>query len=177
MTILDIPTDVLGIAWPEGLNAKEASNFESLARKYRFQALGRACRDHDIQSLFLAHHCDDQAETVLMRMMNGHRQDGLCGMRLSGNIPECRGVYGVHQSGVLDHRMAPASKTEVDRGIGLNKSRSLDSSTGAMLSTKSSIRMPIESGGVKIYRPLLGFSKQELRSTCEANGMSWFEGF
>ncbi|KFY60891.1 hypothetical protein V497_03285 [Pseudogymnoascus sp. VKM F-4516 (FW-969)] len=146
----NIPTDVLKIEWPEGLNAKEASNFESLARKYRFQALGKACRDHNIQSLFLAHHRDDQAETVLMRVINGHRKDGLCGMRLSGDIPECRGIYGLHQSGSLDRKDAISPIT-------------------------SSTDMWIESGGIKVYRPLLGFTKQELRDTCEANGMSWFE--
>ncbi|KFY06736.1 hypothetical protein V492_07784, partial [Pseudogymnoascus sp. VKM F-4246] len=166
----DIPTDVLKIEWPEGLNAKEASNFESLARKYRFQALGKACRDHGIHSLFLAHHRDDQAETVLMRMINGHRKDGLCGMRLSGDIPECRGIYGVHQSG-LDHHPVPASQREFDGGTGLKKSHCL----GPSDYTTSSMGMRIESGGIKVYRPLLCFSKQELRDTCEANGMSWFE--
>ncbi|OBT57205.1 hypothetical protein VE04_02700 [Pseudogymnoascus sp. 24MN13] len=166
----DIPTDVLKIEWPEGLNPKEASNFESLARTYRFQALGKACRDHGIQSLFLAHHRDDQAETVLMRMINGHRKDGLCGMRLSGDIPECRGIYGVHQSGVVD-ASAPASQLKFGRGIDLDKSRSLDSSDD----TISSSGMKIESGGIKVYRPLLCFTKQELRDTCEANDMSWFE--
>ncbi|KFY62208.1 hypothetical protein V496_04692 [Pseudogymnoascus sp. VKM F-4515 (FW-2607)] len=167
----DIPTDVLKIEWPEGLNAKEASNFESLARKYRFQALGKACRDHDIHSLFLAHHRDDQAETVLMRMINGHRKDGLCGMRLSGDIPECRGIYGVHQSGLLDSQSAPVGQIESGRGIDLNKLRSLDPSND----TASSMGMQIESGGIKVYRPLLCFTKQELRDTCEAYDMSWFE--
>ncbi|OBT91135.1 hypothetical protein VE02_00022 [Pseudogymnoascus sp. 03VT05] len=166
----DIPTDVLKIEWPEGLSPKEASNFESLARTYRFQALGKACRDHDIQSLFLAHHRDDQAETILMRMINGHRKDGLCGMRLSGDIPECRGIYGVHQSGVVDES-ATASQIKFGRGVDLNKSRSLDS----LDDNTSSLGMRIESGGIKVYRPLLCFTKQELRDTCEANDMSWFE--
>ncbi|KFZ12490.1 hypothetical protein V501_04202 [Pseudogymnoascus sp. VKM F-4519 (FW-2642)] len=170
----DIPTDVLKIEWPEGLNPKEASNFESLARTYRFQALGKACRDHGIQSLFLAHHRDDQAETVLMRMINGHRKDGLCGMRLSGDIPECRGIYGVHQSGVVDDS-APTSQIKFGSGMDFNKSRSLDSSDDAMPSTTSGMGMRIESGGIKVYRPLLCFTKQELRDTCEANGTSWFE--
>lgn len=167
LTILDIPTDVLKIEWPEGLNAKEASNFESLARKYRFQALGKACRDHGIHSLFLAHHRDDQAETVLMRMINGHRKDGLCGMRLSGDIPECRGIYGVHQSGVVDDHSATTSKIEFGGRM--------DSPEDSMPSTASPMGMRIESGGIKVYRPLLGFSKQELRDTCGANDMTWFE--
>lgn len=177
LTLLDIPTDVLQIEWPEGLNPKEASNFESLARKYRFQALGKACRDHDIQSLFLAHHRDDQAETVLMRIINGHRKDGLCGMRLSGDIPECRGIYGVHQSGALgpDHHSGPANQIEFDRGMGSEKPRFWDPSDDATRSTTSPMGMRIESGGIRVYRPLLCFSKQELRDTCEANDMSWFE--
>lgn len=177
LTSPDIPTDVLKIEWPEGLNPKEASNFESLARKYRFQALGKACRDHDIQSLFLAHHRDDQAETVLMRIINGHRKDGLCGMRLSGDIPECRRIYGVHQSGALapDHHSRPANQIGFDKRISSEKSRLLGSSDDAIPSTTSPIGMRIESGGIKVYRPLLCFSKQELRDTCEANDMSWFE--
>ncbi|OBT65675.1 hypothetical protein VE03_05580 [Pseudogymnoascus sp. 23342-1-I1] len=170
----DIPTDVLKIEWPEGLNPKEASNFESLARKYRFQALGKACRDHGIQFLFLAHHRDDQAETVLMRIINGHRKDGLCGMRLSGDIPECRGIYGVHQSG-LDHHSAPANQIEFGGGIDSKQSRHLGSPGDAMPPTVSSLGMRIESGGIKVYRPLLCFTKQELRDTCEAHDMSWFE--
>jgi tRNA(Ile)-lysidine synthase len=36
-----------------------------------------ACRDNGISSLFLAHHINDQAETVLMRLVHGSGIDGL----------------------------------------------------------------------------------------------------
>lgn len=176
LTMPDIPTDVLNIQWPEGLDAKEAPNFESLARTYRFQALGRACRNHQIKSLFLAHHRDDQAETVLMRMMNGHRKNGLCGMRLSADIPECRGLYGVHQSGCSGPGISLGGKTEIDIATQFRVTNSSDSSKHALVAPPSSMGdMWIESGGIRIYRPLLGFSKKELRDTCEIDGMPWFE--
>ncbi|KAK3397113.1 hypothetical protein B0T20DRAFT_415266 [Sordaria brevicollis] len=34
-----------------------------------------------------------------------------------------------------------------------------------------------EDGGIMIYRPLLGFSKDRLIATCEENGIPWFEDY
>lgn len=51
------------------------------ARKARYTLINDYCRDHDIQHLFLAHHEDDQAETVLFRLAKGSGLDGLSGMR------------------------------------------------------------------------------------------------
>ncbi|KAL3421034.1 Calcium-binding mitochondrial carrier SAL1 [Phlyctema vagabunda] len=147
-----IPTQVLTIQWPGGSNPAGQPNFESLARKHRFQELGKACRDMGIDSLFLAHHRDDQAETVLMRMIDGHRGVGLTGMESSSGIPECYGIHGVHESG----------------GDGVS------SSVPAMYAGPQN-KLPFESGGIKVYRPLLSFPKSELKATCEEGGVPWFE--
>lgn len=129
----------------------ELPNLESLARKYRFRILGKACRELGIDSLFLAHHEDDQAETVMMRLIQGHRILGLGGIKSESEIPECHGFYGVHESGgKSDAHLAPSASLFPDPLI-------------------------IESGGIKIYRPLLGFSKARLIATCHAEGMAWFE--
>lgn len=125
-------------------------NLESIARQKRFQALGRACRDADITSLLLAHHGDDQAETVLSRLVNGYGGSGLRGIKAEGNIPECHGLYGVAESG-WPYELRPTQ-----------------------LGTASS-PMQIESGGVRIYRPLLDLPKSSLVTTCLRNGVSWFE--
>jgi tRNA(Ile)-lysidine synthase len=50
------------------------------ARKARYELLRHACAKHNIDVLFLGHHADDQAETVLMRFLKGSGIDGLAGM-------------------------------------------------------------------------------------------------
>jgi tRNA(Ile)-lysidine synthase len=50
------------------------------ARKARYKLLTDACRAHGISHLLLAHHREDQAETILMRLAKGSGIDGLAGM-------------------------------------------------------------------------------------------------
>ncbi len=52
---------------------------ETSARTARYQALASVMNDNDV--LLLAHHAHDQAETVLMRLINGAGVDGLSGIR------------------------------------------------------------------------------------------------
>ena len=56
------------------------SNIESQARNLRYQALSEMCEAHNIQDLLLAHHLDDQAETVLIQLMRGAGLPGLSAM-------------------------------------------------------------------------------------------------
>lgn len=50
------------------------------ARNARYGLLMDACRAQNITHLFLGHHADDQAETVLMRFLKGSGVDGLAAM-------------------------------------------------------------------------------------------------
>ncbi len=50
------------------------------ARAARYDLLFNACRAANIRHLFLAHHADDQAETLLIRFARGSALDGLAGM-------------------------------------------------------------------------------------------------
>ena len=142
-----ISTQVLSINWSS--DPSQQPNFESLARRYRFQTLGKACYENGINALLLAHHQDDQAETLLMRLVNGHGMLGLTGIKADAGIPECHGLYGAGESGEIN------TLSVLERGNGQ--------------------QLTVAAGGVKIYRPLLDFKKEDLRKTCEEASMAWFE--
>lgn len=56
-------------------------NREGLAREGRYLAFSTLGQQHNIQTLCLAHHADDQAETVCMRLLQGAGVKGCRGMR------------------------------------------------------------------------------------------------
>ncbi|KAA0678471.1 tRNA lysidine(34) synthetase TilS [Roseomonas genomospecies 6] len=59
---------------------KPATGIQAAARAARHRLLAERCRDEGILHLALAHHRDDQAETVLLRFARGSGIDGLAGM-------------------------------------------------------------------------------------------------
>ena len=99
----------------------------------------------------MAHHEDDQAETVLMRLLGGYTGEGLRGIQESADIPECHGMYGVHASGRIQRRPA------------------------WIATSKATSRIELAAGGVVINRPLLAFSKDSLVKLCREDGVEWFE--
>lgn len=58
-----------------------AQGMEAAARQARYACLLDACARSDIAALMLAHHQDDQAETVLMRLLRGAGVAGMGAMR------------------------------------------------------------------------------------------------
>jgi tRNA(Ile)-lysidine synthase len=137
---------ILTIDWPKDFDMLDPKAFETEARARRYQALGRACRDHKIQAVMVAHHGDDQAETVLMRLANNRLRTGLKGMLSVEWIPECEGIYGVHHSGKQQR-----PDTSID------------------------IPFPVEQGGIRVLRPLLAMEKARLIATCEEQRVHWAE--
>ena len=95
-----------------------------------------------------------------MRIINGNRALGLKGIKRDSAIPECHGIHGVHESGALDEVTGHETHRSFAR-------------TGKLKDGSSHIM--IETGGVRIYRPLLGFQKDRLRATCKEANMEWFE--
>ncbi|KAF2198897.1 hypothetical protein GQ43DRAFT_421482 [Delitschia confertaspora ATCC 74209] len=98
---LGIQSQILPLQWPEapkGGDTKDSASMETDARVLRYQALGLACKAHNISSLLVAHHGDDQAETILLRLISGRWRSGLRGILPVGSIPECVGLHGVHKS-------------------------------------------------------------------------------
>ncbi|MEN9930460.1 MAG: hypothetical protein RL604_707 [Pseudomonadota bacterium] len=64
----------------KNVKLNKPSNIESQARNLRYEALTQMCQTHNIQDLLLAHHLDDQAETVLIQLMRGAGLPGLSAM-------------------------------------------------------------------------------------------------
>ena len=150
----------------------ELSNFESEARRLRYRALGQACRDKQISSLLLAHHSDDQAETVFLRLTKGQKGWRMKGMQSSAEIPECWGLHGVHQSGTQMTNPFLRSVSRSDSSHG-DQGRPQTISSHQTESTRFTV--DLEDGGIKIYRPLLRFGKDQLRTTCLHHGVPWVE--
>lgn len=153
--------------WPGQENPASLPNFESLARKHRFRLLGRACRELGIHSLLLAHHEDDQAETILMRLAQGRGASGLIGIKNPAGIPECYGLHGVYESGGSVETTAKSSAQK-------EKSNPADFHR-SQLGPYERTQLPIETGGIQTYRPFLSFSKARLVATCLAEDVEWFE--
>ena len=55
-------------------------NIEARARAGRYEALADLCVEHHIEDLLLAHHQNDQAETVLLQLLRGAGVAGLAAM-------------------------------------------------------------------------------------------------
>lgn len=59
---------------------KPGAGLQDAARTARRALLTQYCREHGILHLLLGHHADDQAETVMMRVVAESGADGLAGM-------------------------------------------------------------------------------------------------
>jgi tRNA(Ile)-lysidine synthase len=62
-------------------------NLQDRARTARYAALGDWCARRDLAALATGHQCDDQAETLLMRLNRGSGLAGLAGVRARGTVP------------------------------------------------------------------------------------------
>ncbi|KAF2860994.1 hypothetical protein K470DRAFT_231357 [Piedraia hortae CBS 480.64] len=128
-------------------------HIESYARRERYRALGRACKKHGVTELLVAQHADDQAETVLQRVINGYRGTGLRGIQACAPFPESFGMFGIHKSRTA--RKVPAHLCSREKG--------------------GFPPLEVSTGGVTLYRPLLGFRKKELVNYCVERSVKWVE--
>ncbi|CAG7601794.1 tRNA lysidine(34) synthetase TilS [Candidatus Vallotia tarda] len=75
---LDIDFDCRSVEIPK----MPRKSIEALARDARYAALKQMCSTHGIRTLWLGHHADDQAETVLLQLLRGAGLPGLAAMPL-----------------------------------------------------------------------------------------------
>lgn len=60
--------------------ARTGESVEMAARRLRYDWFAQLCREHHIDEVAVAHHRDDNAETVLLNLIRGTGLRGLCGM-------------------------------------------------------------------------------------------------
>jgi tRNA(Ile)-lysidine synthase len=75
------------------------------AREVRYRYFEEQMRDYQADSLFLAHHGDDQAETIMMRMARGANPAAVSGMAVRRNLA----------SGELIRPMLACSKEQIQQ--------------------------------------------------------------
>ncbi|KAF7591225.1 hypothetical protein BBP40_001830 [Aspergillus hancockii] len=159
---IGIKSEILELTWPGSV--KSLSAFETHARRLRLQALGKACRDRQIETLLMGHHQDDNVETTIWRLCTGAKGAGLAGIPPLTRIPECHGLYGVSESG--------SSYTLPTR-------RTISSSTTLSITQKTPSHnhgdTKISTGGITITRPLLNNPKSALLATCHENNIPYVQ--
>ena len=80
----------------EWKSLKSSSNFQNIARQTRYNFFQEVALDHNAPWIVTAHHLDDQAETVLLKLFGGSTIKGLAGMALKeGNIVDHYSIYPV----------------------------------------------------------------------------------
>jgi tRNA(Ile)-lysidine synthase len=73
--VLDVPCEAMRVQ----VEAHRGEGLEAAARRARYAAFAQML--HEGEWLLLAHHRDDQAETVLLKLLRGAGPEGLGGMR------------------------------------------------------------------------------------------------
>lgn len=64
-----------------------SGNLQDAARMARYRALGTWAAGRGLGAIATAHHADDQAETLVMRLNRASGLGGLAGVRARGNVP------------------------------------------------------------------------------------------
>ena len=78
--------DTVGYAAGNGLS------IEMAARELRYRWFGELCQKHDYEAVVVAHHADDNAETLVLNMVRGAGLKGLTGMKPVSPLPCGNGV-------------------------------------------------------------------------------------
>jgi tRNA(Ile)-lysidine synthase len=74
--LLDVPHSIARVSVPGGGEGRQGE-----ARRVRYAALGDWAQRENLDAILTAHHADDQAETLLMRLSRGAGLSGLSGIR------------------------------------------------------------------------------------------------
>lgn len=80
---LGVPHTILTVEWEK----KPEQGIQEKARIERYRLLGKWAEEKGFGALITAHHADDQAETLVMRLARGAGVKGLAAMRVKSAVP------------------------------------------------------------------------------------------
>jgi tRNA(Ile)-lysidine synthase len=89
--------DVKGLAKSEGLNLEDAG------RRARIIFLEQVREKYGAAAIVTAHHSDDQAETILMRLLRGSGMTGLCGIPYRNQRGYIRPLLNVTRAEIVQY--------------------------------------------------------------------------
>lgn len=82
--------------------AREKRNLEDTARRLRYDFFGRVAKQRGLTKVAVAHTMDDQAETVLARVLRGTGPAGLAGIRERNGVV-VRPLLGIRRAALRDY--------------------------------------------------------------------------
>ncbi len=148
--------DIPAMAEREHLSEEEAGRY------FRYRCFYKVMCENGADKLAVAHHMDDQAETVLFHLARGTDLAGLAGMQPVSGMPV--ELYAGEAYDFTCHE--------------LNKNLTLIRRPGNDGLVKSAPEMDVcdkANDSIRIIRPLLGIRRQEITKWLENRGMSWQE--
>ena len=80
---LGVEHEILTLGW----SVRPTSALQEKARRGRYDALGAWAKANGLGAVATGHHADDQAETLVMRLMRGAGVRGLAAMRAAAPLP------------------------------------------------------------------------------------------
>ena len=94
-------------------------SIEMAARELRYRWFGQLCREHGYKAVVVAHHADDNAETLVLNMVRGAGLKGLTGMKPVSNLPyadntSLRGASATWQSPYLLRPLLTFTRKQIE---------------------------------------------------------------
>lgn len=106
-------------------HALSDSDVQQQARRLRYRLMAEFCATHQVDALVTAHHMQDQAETVLMRLARGSGVTGLGGMARKQVLQTEAGAVQILRP-LLSYRPETLHKLAIEAGFTLAQDPSND---------------------------------------------------
>ena len=156
------------------LAKKNHQGIEEAARFYRYQYLFKTAKESNSVGVFVAHHADDQVETILMNLIRGTGLNGLIGMdfvssnKFSDSMPIIRPMLDIWKDEILlycreNHLTFMVDETNEDEIYSRNRIR------GSLIPTLEKYNPKIKQGLIRMgtilhddYEFLMQYSENAL---------------
>ncbi|CAI5478245.1 unnamed protein product [Closterium sp. Yama58-4] len=168
---LGLQAVLLTCRWPHG--PPPPSRLQQDARAQRYALLHGECVKRHLPVLMTAHHANDQAELLLLRLARCSGVDGLACMPLLSPLPPspppllpCFAPLHAHGNGSIRPGTSGSSRSN---------GRSTDSHFECVHGSSSGGSGQGGSEAVVVVRPLLGVGKEHLVQLCESLAHPWID--